>query len=294
MADVVGEFLKPRIVKVEPVDGRRSHARISLEPLERGFGHTLGNALRRILLSSMSGCAVTEVEIQGVLHEYTTLEGVQEDVLEILLNLKELAISLEGKDEATFTLAKVGPGPVTAGDIALDHSAEIANPDLVIANLTGEGELSMSLTVRRGRGYEPATQREAEGGSERPIGKLPLDASFSPVRRVAIDVPVVELVERAAFVTRARLDGLDGIERAAQAALSQLDRRGRDVEGAALVARILRHPAAEGRERPGKGEKSPLKKTWPVLCGRSPRRPITAGDCWRTILFLISPATIFI
>jgi DNA-directed RNA polymerase subunit alpha len=196
MADVVGEFLKPRIVKVEPVDGRRSHARISLEPLERGFGHTLGNALRRILLSSMSGCAVTEVEIQGVLHEYTTIEGVQEDVLEILLNLKELAISLEGKDEATFTLAKVGPGPVTAGDIALDHSAEIANPDLVIANLTGEGELSMSLTVRRGRGYEPATQREAEGGSERPIGKLQLDASFSPVRRVAIDVQSARVEQR--------------------------------------------------------------------------------------------------
>jgi len=196
MADTVGDFLKPRIVKVEPVDGRRSHARISLEPLERGFGHTLGNALRRILLSSMSGCAVTEVEIQGVLHEYTTLEGVQEDVLEILLNLKELAISLEGKDEATFTLSKTGPGPVTAGDIALDHTAEIANPELVIANLTGEGELSMTLTVRRGRGYEPATQREAETGDERPIGKLPLDASFSPVRRVAIDVQSARVEQR--------------------------------------------------------------------------------------------------
>lgn len=197
MADAVGGFLKPRIVKVEPVDGRRSHARISLEPLERGFGHTLGNALRRILLSSMSGCAVTEVEIQGVLHEYTTLEGVQEDVLEILLNLKELAISLEGKDEATFTLSKHGPGPVLAGDIALDHTAEIANPELVIANLTGEGEVSMTLTVRRGRGYEPATQREAEaGGDERPIGRLPLDASFSPVRRVAIDVQSARVEQR--------------------------------------------------------------------------------------------------
>lgn len=196
MADAVGDFLKPRIVKVEPVDGRRSHARISLEPLERGFGHTLGNALRRILLSSMSGCAVTEVEIQGVLHEYTTLDGVQEDVLEILLNLKELAISLEGKDEATFTLSKRGPGPVAAGDIALDHSAEIANPELVIANLTGDGELSMTLTVRRGRGYEPATQREAETGDERPIGKLPLDASFSPVRRVAIDVQSARVEQR--------------------------------------------------------------------------------------------------
>jgi DNA-directed RNA polymerase subunit alpha len=196
MADAVSDFLKPRIVKVDPVDGRRSHARISLEPLERGFGHTLGNALRRILLSSMSGCAVTEVEIQGVLHEYTTLEGVQEDVLEILLNLKELAISLEGKDESTFTLSKRGPGPVTAADIALDHTAEIANPELVIANLTGDGELSMTLTVRRGRGYEPATQREAESGDERPIGKLPLDASFSPVRRVAIDVQSARVEQR--------------------------------------------------------------------------------------------------
>jgi len=196
MVDAVGDFLKPRIVKVEPVEGRRSYARISLEPLERGFGHTLGNALRRILLSSISGCAVTEVEIQGVLHEYTTLEGVQEDVLEILLNLKELAISLEGKDEATFTLSKRGPGPVTADDISLDHTAEIANPELVIANLTNKGEISMTLTVRRGRGYEPVTQREVEGGSKRPIGKLPLDASFSPVRRVAIDVQSARVEQR--------------------------------------------------------------------------------------------------
>jgi DNA-directed RNA polymerase subunit alpha len=196
MADAVSDFLKPRIVKVESVDGRRNHARISLEPLERGFGHTLGNALRRVLLSSMSGCAVTEVEIQGVLHEYTTLEGVQEDVLEILLNLKELAISIQGKDEATFTLSKTGPGPVTAADIALDHSAEVANPDLIIANIAGDGSLSMTLTVRRGRGYEPATQRESEAGEERPIGKLPLDASYSPVHRVSIDVQSARVEQR--------------------------------------------------------------------------------------------------
>jgi DNA-directed RNA polymerase subunit alpha len=229
MADAVGDFLKPRIVKVEPVDGRRSHARISLEPLERGFGHTLGNALRRILLSSMSGCAVTEVEIQGVLHEYTTLEGVQEDVLEILLNLKELAISLEGKDEATFTLSKHGPGPVTAGDISLDHTAEVANPDLVIANLTGDGELSMTLTVRRGRGYEPATQREAESGDERPIGKLPLDASFSPVRRVAIDVQSARVEQRTNLdrlvidlETNGTIDPKGAIQRSAAILLDQL------------------------------------------------------------------------
>jgi len=144
----------------------------------------------------MAGCAVTEVEIQGILHEYTTLEGVREDVLEILLNLKDLAITLHGKDEATFALHKVGPGVVTAADIALDHSAEIANPELVIANLTGKTDLSMVLTVKRGRGYEPVSQRELEGGEERPIGKLPLDASFSPIRRVAIDVQSARVEQR--------------------------------------------------------------------------------------------------
>jgi DNA-directed RNA polymerase subunit alpha len=196
MGDAIGDFLKPRIVKVEAVHGNPHHAKVSLEPLERGFGHTLGNALRRILLSSMTGCAVTEVEIQGVLHEYTTLDGVQEDVLEILLNLKGLAITLHGKDEATYTLSKKGPGVVLASDIVLDHAAEISNPDLVIANIAGDTELSMTLTVRRGIGYEPATQREIEGGEERPIGKLPLDASYSPVRRVAIEVQAARVEQR--------------------------------------------------------------------------------------------------
>jgi len=196
MADAGTGFLKPRIVKVEPVEGSLHRARVSLEPLERGFGHTLGNALRRILLSSMEGYAVTEVEIQGILHEYTTMEGVQQDVLEILLNLKQLAITLHGRDEATFTLSKLGPGPVTAADIAIDHTADLANPDLVIANLTGETELSMTLTVRRGLGYEPATQREAELTEDRPIGKLPIDASFSPVRRVSIEVQSARVEQR--------------------------------------------------------------------------------------------------
>jgi DNA-directed RNA polymerase subunit alpha len=196
MNEAIGEFLRPRIVKVEPVEGSPNHARVSLEPLERGFGHTLGNALRRILLSSMSGCAVTEVEIQDVLHEYTALEGVQEDVLEILLNLKQLAISLHGKDEATFALSKRGPGVVTAADIAIDHTAEIANPNLVIASITTDAEISMTLTVRRGLGYEPATQREVEGAEDRPIGRLPLDASYSPVRRVAIEVQSARVEQR--------------------------------------------------------------------------------------------------
>lgn len=228
MTDAIGEFLKPRIVKVELVDGSPSHAKVSLEPLERGFGHTLGNALRRILLSSMDGYAVTEVEIQGVLHEYTTLAGVQEDVLELLLNLKQLAISLKGKDEAVFTLSKSGPGPVTAADIAIDHTAEIANPELVIANLTG-GELSMTLTVRRGRGYEPATQRELDASEDRPIGKLPIDASYSPVRRVAIEVQSARVEQRTDLdrlvidlETNGTIDPKEAIQRSAAILRDQL------------------------------------------------------------------------
>jgi DNA-directed RNA polymerase subunit alpha len=228
MTDAIGEFLKPRIVRVEAVDGSPTHARVSLEPLERGFGHTLGNALRRILLSSMDGWAVTEVEIQGVLHEYTTIAGVQEDVLEILLNLKQLAISLKGKDEATFTLTKTGAGVVTAADIAIDHTAEIANPHLVIANMT-DGELSMTMTVRRGRGYEPATQREVDEGEDRPIGKLPLDASYSPVRRVAIEVQSARVEQRTDLdrlvidlETNGTIDPREAIQRAATILRDQL------------------------------------------------------------------------
>jgi len=225
----IGEFLRPRIVKVEQVDGSPHRARVSLEPLERGFGHTLGNALRRVLLSSMSGCAVTEVEIQGVLHEYTTLAGVQEDVLEILLNLKNLAISLSGKDEATFTLSKKGPGTVFASDIDLGHSGTIANPDLVLANLTTDAELSMTLTVRRGLGYEPATQRDVEGAEDRPIGKLPLDASFSPVRRVAVEVQSARVEQRTDLdrlvidlETNGTIDPKAAIQRSAQILRDQL------------------------------------------------------------------------
>jgi DNA-directed RNA polymerase subunit alpha len=130
----VQEFLKPRIVKVTPTTAR--HARVVIEPFERGFGHTLGNALRRVLLSSMPGCAITEAEIEGVLHEYTSIEGVQEDVVDILLNLKQVAIHLNTRDEAELRLHKKGPGPVTARDIQLDHDVDVVNPDLVIANLT--------------------------------------------------------------------------------------------------------------------------------------------------------------
>ena len=194
MPGSVSEFLKPRVVNVQAITER--HAKISLEPLERGFGHTLGNALRRILLSSMPGAAVVQVEIEGVLHEYTTIEGVQEDVLEILLNLKDLAISLHSRDSATLTLRKKGPGPVLASDIQLGHDVEIANPDHVIANLTKAGELNMTLEVARGRGYQPASVRMGAAGEDRPIGKLQLDATFSPVRRVAYQVEAARVEQR--------------------------------------------------------------------------------------------------
>jgi len=186
------DFLKPRVVHVDAVSDSR--ARITLEPLERGFGHTLGNALRRVLLSSMPGFAVTEVEIEGVLHEYTAIEGVQEDVVDVLLNLKNLAVRLTGRDEATLRLHKKGPGVVTAADIGAEQNVEVKNPDLVICNLTKAGEISMSITISSGRGYEPATARETE--EERTIGRLALDATYSPVRRVAYNVESARVEQR--------------------------------------------------------------------------------------------------
>jgi len=195
------EFLTPRHIDVQTVSPTR--ARITLEPLERGFGHTLGNALRRILLSSMSGAAVVAAEIDGVLHEYSAIEGVQEDVIEILLNLKGLAIKLHGRDDVVLDLAKQGPGQVTAADIKLDHDVEIVNPNHVIANLaTPSKVLRMKLHIKRGRGYEPADARASAEDESRKIGLLQVDASFSPMRRVAY------VVESARVEQRTNLDKL--------------------------------------------------------------------------------------
>src|SRR3974390_2252265 len=159
MQGSVTEFLKPRVVKVQPVAPRQ--ARVVIEPFERGFGHTLGNARRRVLLSSMPGAAITEVEIDGVLHEYTSIEGVQEDVVDVLLNLKSVALRMHARNSAELRLHKKGPGPVTAGDIQVDHDIEVVNPEMVIANLTKAGELAMTLRVERGPGYPPAAARRA-------------------------------------------------------------------------------------------------------------------------------------
>ena len=186
------ELLKPRVVDVQVTD--ECHAKVVLEPLDRGFGHTLGNALRRILLSSIPGCAIVEVQIEGVLHEYTAIEGVQEDVVDILLNLKGVAVVMHERSDATLSLYKKGPGVVTAGDIAVDHDVEIINKEHVIAHLTELGTLDMTLKVAKGRGYQPATQRRND--EDRQIGSLLLDASFSPVRRVAYSVESARVEQR--------------------------------------------------------------------------------------------------
>jgi len=228
MQGSVTEFLRPRLVDIETVSPTR--AKVTLEPLERGFGHTLGNALRRILLSSMPGCAVTEVEIEGVLHEYSSKEGVQEDVIEILLNLKGLAISLEGKNEAVLTLTKSGEGPVTAADIQHDGDVEIANQDHVICNLTGDGSVNMRIKVEMGRGYVPASARRDAEEEDRAIGRLLVDASFSPVVRIAYDVDSARVEQRTDLdklvldmETNGTLDPEEAIRRASTILAEQLD-----------------------------------------------------------------------
>ncbi|WP_019594872.1 DNA-directed RNA polymerase subunit alpha [Thioalkalivibrio sp. ALM2T] len=189
------ELVKKQQIEVEAEN--RNQAKVALEPLERGFGHTLGNALRRVLLSSIPGAAIVEARIEGVLHEYTTIEGVQEDVVDILLNLKGVALRMHSRDESTLTLRKKGPSVVTAGDIQVDHDVEVVNPDHVIATITKNVDLDITLTARAGRGYEPvSTRRQAEGGDDTGIGRLLLDASFSPIRRVSYRVESARLAQR--------------------------------------------------------------------------------------------------
>jgi DNA-directed RNA polymerase subunit alpha len=187
------DFLKPRIIDVDNLSP--VHAKVTMEPFERGYGHTLGNALRRVLLSSMPGYAPTEVKINGVLHEYSTIEGVQEDVVDIMLNLKGIALKLNNRNEAMLTLKKSGEGVVTAGDIEASHDVEIFNPDHVIAHLTKGGKLDMEIKIEQGRGYEPVTARRLSEES-RTIGAIMLDASFSPVRRVSYAVESARVEQR--------------------------------------------------------------------------------------------------
>lgn len=225
MQEMLEQLLTPRLVDIKQVN--EFHSRVTLEPLERGFGHTLGNALRRILLSSMPGAAIVEAKIDGVLHEYSSIEGIREDVLEILLNLKEVAIKLNESSEAELTLSKAGPAIVTAADIQLNHDTEIMNPDLVIAHLSEGATLSMSLTVNKGIGYEPSAQ-DPEGGSS--IGSLKLDASFSPVQTVSYEVQNARVEQRTDLdkliidvVTDGTLEAEDAIKQAATVLHYQLN-----------------------------------------------------------------------
>ncbi len=219
--------LRPRGISVEKLDNNR--AKVVVEPLERGFGHTLGNALRRVLLSSIPGAAITEVEIDNVLHEYTTLEGLQEDVIEVLLNLKDVAIRMHNVDETTLTLSKKGSGVVKAGDIVVDHNVEIVNPDHVICHLTKQASLSMRLRVARGIGYQPASARRRPDEEARPIGRLHLDATFSPIRRVAFEVDSARVEQRTDLdklildvETNGTIDAEEAVRKAADILADQL------------------------------------------------------------------------
>lgn len=186
-------LLKPRSIDVQQLSP--VHARVVMEPFERGYGHTLGNALRRILLNSMEGAAPTEVTIDGVLHEYSTLDGVREDVVDILLNLKGVVLRMHNRREAVLTLSKSGDGVVTAADIEATHDVEIVNPEHVIAHLAPGGQLKMQIRVESGRGYVPANLRTI-AKENRLIGQIMLDASFSPVRRVSYHVESARVEQR--------------------------------------------------------------------------------------------------
>ena len=192
MQNSANEFLTPRNIDVTSYDA--NHAKVVLEPLERGFGHTLGNALRRILLSSMSGCAIIEVEIDGVEHEYSSIEGVQEDVIDILLNLKDLSVRLTEVEDAELTVSKSGSGTVTAADIELPTGVEIINPDHHIATLNDEGSINMTMKVTRGRGFVPVRPLDEDEGQE--TGLLRLDATYSPIKRVTYQVDNARVEQR--------------------------------------------------------------------------------------------------
>lgn len=193
MQNSASEFLKPRLIDVQPISV--THARVAMEPFERGYAHTLGNALRRILLSSMSGFAPTEVTIAGVLHEYSAHDGVQEDVVDILLNLKGVVFKLHGRESVVLSLKKEGEGNVYASDIDLPHDVEVVNPDHVICRLASGGKIEMEIKVEKGRGYQPVAARIGHDDS-RSIGTIQLDASFSPVLRVSFSVESARVEQR--------------------------------------------------------------------------------------------------
>jgi DNA-directed RNA polymerase subunit alpha len=225
MQEMLEQLLTPRLVDIQRLSA--FHSRVTLEPLERGFGHTLGNALRRILLSSMPGAAIVEAQIDGVLHEYSSIEGVREDVLEILLNLKEVSVKVHTRDSAELSLNIKGPAIVRASDIQLTHDVEIANPDHIIAHVSEGAVLNMTLRVETGMGYRAAVQSDSDSGH---IGVLRLDASFSPVHTVSYEVQNARVEQRTDLdklildvVTDGTLDPEDAIKQAATVLHYQLN-----------------------------------------------------------------------
>lgn len=221
------EYLKPRIVNVEVINPVR--ARVTLEPMERGFGFTLGNALRRVLLSSIPGFAITEVKIDGVVHEYSTLDGVQEDVVDILLNLKGVALKLHNKSEAILTLNKTTEGPVTAADFETNHDAEIVNPNHLIAHLTKGGKLNLEVKVEMGRGYQPVPARRKSNQEDKTLGFIMVDASFSPINKVSYFVESARVEQRTDLdklimdvETNGVIDAEEAIRDAARILMGQL------------------------------------------------------------------------
>ncbi len=218
------DFQIPKIVH-EEVDQHRGV--FVIEPLDRGFGHTFGNSLRRVLLSSLEGAAVTSVKVEGTAHEFTTLPGVREDVTDIVLNLKNLVARLHGDSpEVEVHIAAKGPGAVTAGDIEAPAELEILNPELELANLSGNGRLEMTLTIGRGRGYVPS---ELNRGPQHTIGVIPIDSIFSPVRRVAYAVESARVGQRTDYdklsldiTTDGSVDPKDALAEAAEILIRQL------------------------------------------------------------------------
>ena len=232
-------LLKPKSITVESLDDNR--AEVTLEPFERGYGHTLGNALRRVLLSSMVGYAPTEVTIAGVVHEYSTLDGVQEDVVNILLNLKGVV---------TLTLRKDGEGAVTGADIQVPHDVEVVNPGHVIATLSQGGKLDMQIRVEKGRGYVPGNVRRYADEGSKPIGKIVLDASFSPIRRVSYAVESARVEQRTdldKLVLDIETNGTISAEDAVRAAAKIL------VEQLAVFAQLEGHELAAFDQSTQKG-----------------------------------------
>ncbi|MGF6147981.1 DNA-directed RNA polymerase subunit alpha [Kingella potus] len=226
MQNSTSEFLKPRQIDVDTISNNR--ARVSMQPFERGFGHTLGNALRRILLSSMNGFAPTEVSITGVLHEYSTLDGVQEDVVDILLNLKGVIFKLHGREEVKLQLKKMGNGPVVAADITLPHDVDVINPNHIICNLANNGSIEMEIVVEQGRGYQSVSGRR-NTRNDIGIGAIQLDASFSPISRVSFEVEPARVEQRTDLdrlvldvETNGSLDPEEAVRSAARILIDQM------------------------------------------------------------------------